>query len=138
MVEERRMTPLMDTAETELASPTQAACLHELFEMQVDERPTQLALVCNDTRLTYEQLDERANQLAHYLRDYQVGPGKLVGLYFNRSEKPIVALLAVLKAGAAYVPIDPVCPVERARHIVAEAQIEVLLTEEALAAKAAS
>jgi non-ribosomal peptide synthetase-like protein len=106
--------------------------------MQVDQRPAQVALVCGDTRFTYDELEERSNQLARYLRDSQVGPGKLVGLYFSRSEKPIVAILAVLKAGAGYVPIDPVCPVERARHIVAEARIDVLLTEQDLAARAAS
>ncbi len=132
------MTQLMHPAVPELAYSTEAACLHELFEVQVDQRPTQEALVCGDTRFTYQQLEERANQLARYLRDIRVGPGKLVGLYFTRSEKPIVAILAVLKAGAGYVPIDPVVPVERAKHIVAEAGIEVLLTEHELAAKAAT
>src|SRR6516165_10477740 len=130
------MSQLLHSAIPQRISPTEAVCLHELFEMQVDQRPTQQALVCGDTRFTYEQLEERANQLAHYLRDYHVGPGKLVGLYFSRSERHIVAILAVLKAGAGYVPIDPVVPVERARHIVAEAQIEVLLTEHDLEAKA--
>jgi non-ribosomal peptide synthetase-like protein len=131
------MTQLLQPVVAEMTCK-EPVCLHELFEMQVDERPAQLALICGEKRLTYQQLDERANQLAHYLRGCGVGPGKLVGLYLSRSERPIVAILAVLKAGAGYVPIDPVTPVERARHIVAEAQIEVLLTEQDLAAKAAS
>jgi non-ribosomal peptide synthetase-like protein len=120
------------------ARSTQVGCLHELFERQADVRPEQVALVYGDVRLTYEQLDERANQLAHHLRGLGVGPGKLVGLYLHRSEKHVTAILAVLKAGAGYVPIDPIHPAERARHIVTEAGIEVLLTEDSLAARAAA
>lgn len=132
------MTRMLDTAVVEWKSTAEGACLHELFEMQVDERPTKPALVCRDECYTYEELERRSNQLARHLRGYDIGPGKLVGIYFDRSERPIVAILAVLKAGAGYVPIDPVYPVERAKHILAEADVGVLLTEQELATKASS
>jgi non-ribosomal peptide synthetase-like protein len=111
-------------------------CLHERFEAQVDQRPAQTAIICRDKTISYRELDDRANQLARYLREHYVGPGKLVGIYFDRSEEPIIAILAVLKAGAGYVPIDPVFPQERARHILEEANVSVLLTERALSTNA--
>ena len=96
----------------------QPSCLHEIFEAQVDARPSDLALVCGAETLTYWELEERANRLARQLRSFGVGPGDFIALYLNRSEKPIVAILAVLKAGAAYIPLDPVYPAERIEHIL--------------------
>src|SRR5437016_1163784 len=107
-------------------------CLHALFEAQVDAAPAATAIVCGDESWTYAQIEARANRLAHYLRARGAGPGKLVGLAFERSELPIVAILACLKAGAAYVPIDPGHPDERIRYIVEEAELELLLSEQAL------
>ena len=118
------MISVADEFAPEIQRSIECPCLHEVFEGQASARPDHVALVCGDTRLSYSELDCRANQLAHHLRRLGIGPGKLVGLYFDRSERPIVAILAVLKAGAGYVPIDPVYPPERARHILAEASIE--------------
>ena len=118
--------------------PIDSRCLHHLFEAQVDVRPQDLALICGSRRLSYEELEHRSNQLAHYLRSFGVGPGKLVSLYFERSEKPIVALLAVLKAGAGYVPIDPNFPMDRVRHILEDADVSLLLSENELSTQASS
>lgn len=106
-----------------------AFCLHGLFEAQVDLRRDAVAVVCGDVSLTYGALEFRSNQLAHHLRGLDVGPGKLVGIVFDRSELPIIALLAILKTGAAYVPIEPMLPDERIRYILAETEIAALLTE---------
>jgi non-ribosomal peptide synthetase-like protein len=113
------------------------ACLHEVFESQVDANPDAIALVCGDEVFTYAELDQRTNQLARYLRAHWAGPGKLIGIYFHRSEKPILAILAILKAGGAYVPLDPAFPIERIRHIVADAEIGMVVTDQSLADEAA-
>ncbi|MBN1912700.1 MAG: AMP-binding protein, partial [Pirellulales bacterium] len=113
-------------------------CLHEFFEAQVDLRPGDPAIVCGDDVYSYEEIEHRANQLARHLRDCGAGPGSLVGIYFERSARPIIAVLACLKAGAAYVPLDPEYPTERMRHILDEAEAPVLLTEACLASKAAA
>ena len=105
------------------------ACLHELFEEQVDARGQATALVSGDVTFSYAGLERRANRLAHYLRSLGVGPGSFVGLCVERSELPIVAILAVLKAGGAYVPLDPGYPDDRIGFIVGEAGIKVMLTD---------
>jgi non-ribosomal peptide synthetase-like protein len=115
------------------AAPHSAGCLHELFERQADAAPHAAALICNDRSWSYGELEEQANRLAHRLRALGAGPGKLVGLAFERSERPIVAILACLKAGAAYVPIDPGHPDERIRYIVEEAELGLILSEQSLA-----
>ncbi|MBN2296561.1 MAG: amino acid adenylation domain-containing protein [Pirellulales bacterium] len=114
-----------------------AECLHELFEAQVDIRPLDLALICGDVSLTYRELEQRANQLARHIRSYGAGPGALVGLYFERSELPIIAVLACLKAGVAYIPLDPDYPQDRVRHILADAEAVLLLSEQSLFENAA-
>src|SRR5438270_4503164 len=83
-----------------------AGCLHELFERQAELRGEAVALVCGAVTLSYSDLELRANQLANHLRQVGVRRGALVGIAFDRSELPIIAILACLKAGAAYVPID--------------------------------
>lgn len=110
-------------------------CLHELFEEQVDRRPDAPALICDGVSMSYAELDWRTNQLARYLRLAGAGPETLVGLYFERSMSPVIAILACLKAGAAYVPLDPAYPAERMRHILSEAAPVLLLTEQALLAQ---
>ncbi len=107
-------------------------CLHELFEFQVDRHPDRTAIICRSATLTYRETEYRANQLARYLRSMGVGPGSFVGICFERSEMPIISLLAVLKSGAAYVPLDPAYPRERMKHIVTDAGISILLTEQGL------
>ena len=105
-------------------------CLHELFEARVDAAGDALALICGDLELSYAELEAQSNRLAHHLRALGAAPGVLVGLCLNRSERPIIAILACLKAGAAYVPIDPTLPDERIRYIAAEAAIALLICEQ--------
>lgn len=108
-----------------------AKCIHELFEAQVDCRPSETAIVSENGIWSYAEVEARANQIAHSLRANGVGVGSTVGIYFDRSERPVISILATLKAGAAYVPIDPGYPAERVRHILAEADAAALLTEQA-------
>jgi amino acid adenylation domain-containing protein len=109
-------------------------CIHELFEAQVERTPSAIALVDEDERLTYVELNRRANQLAHYLKKSGVGPESLVGVFMERSVEMIVGLLAILKAGGAYVPLDPTYPQERLRFTVHDARLSVVLTQEQLVA----
>lgn len=108
------------------------SCLHEFFEMQADMRPDHPALICREEQLSYGHVEQRANQLARHLRDHDVGPGSLVALYFERSEKPIISVLATLKAGAGYVPIDPAFPKDRMQHILDESGASVIVSESVL------
>ena len=105
------------------------SCLHELFEAQVDLTPEAIAVRDEVTALTYAELNRDANRLAHYLRTRGVGPESRVGILLERSTKMLVALLGVLKAGAAYVPFDAGDPVERLRWMYADAGVSLLLTE---------
>ena len=104
-------------------------CIHELFEAQVERTPQQIAVVSEQESLSYEELNERANQLAHYLRRLGVGPETLVGLMLERSTEMVVALLGVLKAGGAYVPLDPHYPAERLRYMLGDAGVAALVSE---------
>ena len=110
-------------------------CLHELFERQVDRSPTAPALISEGLELSYAELDARANRLAHHLRRHGVRAGSFVGLFMERSAAPIVAILACLKAGAAYVPIDPSYPADRIRLILEETEAVVVLSGGALSAR---
>ncbi len=110
-------------------------CLHELFEEQTDACGEAVALVCGDMSLSYAALELRANRVANYLRQLGVGRGALVGIAFDRSELPIIAILGCLKAGAAYVPIDVSHPDERIRFILAEADTAAVLSERAQLAR---
>ncbi|HLG69967.1 MAG TPA: amino acid adenylation domain-containing protein, partial [Chloroflexota bacterium] len=102
--------------------------LTDLFERQAERTPGGVALACGEERLTYVALNERANRLARHLRRRGVCPGALVGLSLGRSPDMVVALLAVLKAGAAYVPLDPAYPQERLRFMVQDARLRVIVT----------
>ncbi|KAB2915822.1 MAG: amino acid adenylation domain-containing protein [Hyphomicrobiaceae bacterium] len=113
------------------SSPDRIRVLHEFFEQQVERRPEQPALECAGEVLSYRDLERRANQLAHHLRQSGVAPGSLVGVCLWRTPRLFIALLAVLKAGAGYVPIDPRFPRERVRYILGDAEAKVLLTDEA-------
>ena len=107
-------------------------CLHQLFEEQAALTPAAIAVVCEDQFLSYRDLNNRANQLAHYLRAQQVGPDEHVGICCERSLEMIVGILGILKAGAAYVPMDPGYPPERLRYMLEDAQIRLLLTQKSL------
>ncbi len=108
------------------------ACLHQLFEAQVERTPNNIAVVCEGECLTYAQLNERANKLAHHLRRLGVGPDVLVGLCMERSLNLVVAILGILKAGGAYLPLDLAYPKERLAFMLADSQAPVLLTEQLL------
>ncbi|MEH2247202.1 amino acid adenylation domain-containing protein [Nostoc sp.] len=108
----------------------QDLCIHQMFEMQVERSPQAIAVVCENTELTYRQLNQRANQLAHHLRALGVGPEVLVGICLERSLEMIVGLLGILKAGGAYVPLDPAYPSERLGFILEDTQTPILLTQE--------
>ncbi|HEY0726767.1 MAG TPA: amino acid adenylation domain-containing protein [Pyrinomonadaceae bacterium] len=110
-------------------------CIHELFEAQAERTPDDVAVLFENDRLTYRELNEQANRLARYLRKAGVENGDLVALFTSRSPRMIVALLGILKAGAAYVPLDERYPAERLEFMLRDSAARVLLTEEHLAAK---
>jgi amino acid adenylation domain-containing protein len=110
-------------------------CVHRLFERQARQTPDAVALVFGEKSLTYQELNKRANQLAHHLREMRVGPETLVGVCMDRSIEMVVALLGVLKVGGAYVPLDPTYPQERLRFMIHDTQILLLLTQSSLAEK---
>lgn len=107
-------------------------CLHDLVALQAAQNPHAVALSYGDTHLTYAELDIRANQLAHAIRDYGISSEHRVGLCLERSPHLVIALLAVLKAGASYVPLDPDYPLERLHFMMHDAQIRLLLTQNSL------
>jgi amino acid adenylation domain-containing protein len=109
--------------------------IHTLFEAQTKRTPYSTAVVFEDQRLTYSELNARANQVANYLRSIGVGANTLVGICVERSIEMIVGTLAILKAGGAYVPLDPSYPQDRLDYILKNAQVSLLLTQSHLASK---
>jgi amino acid adenylation domain-containing protein len=107
-------------------------CIHHLFEAQVERTPEAVALVAEGEELTYAELNERANRLAHYLRGCGVKSEVLVGISMERSVEMIVGLLGILKAGGAYVPLDPAYPKQRLAFMLKDSRASVLLTQERL------
>jgi amino acid adenylation domain-containing protein/non-ribosomal peptide synthase protein (TIGR01720 family) len=107
-----------------------SCCIHHLFEAQVEERPDAIAISFADQDLSYRELNQRANKLAHYLQRQGAGPETLVGVCMERSVELIVALLAILKAGGAYVSLDPTYPRARLAWMLADTQTPLLLTEQ--------
>ena len=104
--------------------------IHQLFETQVEKTPNQIAVSFEDSSLTYRQLNDRANQIAHYLIELGVKPEQLIGICVERSLEMIIGVLGVLKAGGGYVPLDPAYPQERLKFILEDAGISILLTQE--------
>ena len=111
------------------------ACIHELFEQQVERTPEAIAVSFGAAELSYRELNERANQLAHYLREHGVRADQPVGLCVERSVEMVVGMLGVLKAGGGYVPIDPEYPRERVSLMLADSGLELLLTQQQLVAQ---
>jgi amino acid adenylation domain-containing protein len=107
-------------------------CIHELFEAQVARRPNAVAITCGKDVLTYAQLNARANQLAHFLRKRGAGPESLVAMYMDRSLELVIAILAIVKAGAAYVPLDSTYPADRLAFMLDDSKPALLLTEESM------
>ncbi len=108
----------------------QDKCIHQLFEAQVERTPDAVAVVFEEQQLTYQQLNQRANQLAHYLRTLGVKPEVLVGLCLERSLEMVVGLLGILKAGGTYVPLDPADPQERLAFMLEDARVAVLIQQQ--------
>ncbi len=109
------------------------SCLHHLLELQAERTPLAVAIVAEDEELTYDELNRRANQLAHYLQELGVGPETRVALLIEPSIEMLVCLLGVLKAGGAYVPLAVNYPQERIRLILEDALVKLLLTTRGLA-----
>jgi len=105
---------------------------HEFIEEQVSRTPDAPALVMGDERLSYRELNHRANRLAHFLRKHEIGPDRLVGVCLNRSPNVVIAFLAILKAGGAYLPLDPKFPKRRIEFMLSDADVSVLLTERSM------
>ncbi|HVG91213.1 MAG TPA: amino acid adenylation domain-containing protein, partial [Alphaproteobacteria bacterium] len=104
-------------------------CIHELFEAQVKRTPQATAVVFGSEKVSYDELNRRANRLAHYLRKYGVRPETRVGICVQRGVAMVVGLLAVLKAGGAYVPLDPTYPEERLQRMVKDSSPVAVLTQ---------
>jgi amino acid adenylation domain-containing protein len=131
VTQEERHQLLVDWNRTEMPAPPNQ-WVHELFSGQAARTPNMIALRYGKEQLTYAELDRRSNQLAHYLQGRGVGLESVVGLCMDRSLEMVVAIFGVLKAGAAYVPLDPAYPLERLAFMVEDAQIPVLLTQAGL------
>ncbi|MBE9167114.1 thioester reductase domain-containing protein [Pleurocapsales cyanobacterium LEGE 06147] len=110
-------------------------CIHQLFEIQVNKTPNEIAVVFESEKLTYSQLNQKANRLANYLKQTGVKPETLVGLYTERSLDTIIGLLGILKAGAAYLPLDPALPTEGLAFRLQDANVSILLTQQTLLSK---
>jgi len=130
MTDDERRQVLVKWNDTHAEYPQE--CLYALFEQQAERGPDLTALVFDGQRLSYRELNERANRLAHYLRREGVGAETLVGVLMKRSVEMVVSLLGVLKAGGAYLPLDPAYPRERLRFMLEDAAVTVLLTQREL------
>lgn len=111
---------------------TDAKCLHRLFEEQVEKTPDRTAIVCADEHVRYIELNARANSLARYLKDLGVESSAPVGVFLERSVELLVGLLGILKAGAAYLPLDPDYPRDRLRILLEDGRVRVILSESRL------
>jgi amino acid adenylation domain-containing protein len=114
------------------AAPYPRRCVHELIEAQAQRTPEATAVECGERRLTYRELDVRANRLANHLVELGVGPGVLVGICVERSLEMLVGLLGILKAGGAYVPVDPAYPTDRQAFMLESSAAPIVLTQESL------
>jgi amino acid adenylation domain-containing protein len=113
----------------------QNVTLHQLFEEQVERTPDNVALVFENEKLTYRELNQRANQLAHHLQALGVGPEAFVGVFMERSLEMVISLYGILKAGGAYVPLDPEYPADRIAFMIEDTRVPVVLTQKHLAHK---
>jgi len=129
--EAERHQLLVEWNDTDSEYP-QDKCIHQLFEEQVEKTPEAISVVFEGEQLTYRELNQRANQLAHYLTSLGVKAEILVGICVERSIEMVVGLLAILKAGGAYVPLDPNYPTERLSYMLDDSQMSVLLTQDSL------
>jgi amino acid adenylation domain-containing protein len=110
-------------------------CVQQLFEAQVAQTPDAVAAVFNDSQLTYDELNKRANRLAHYLRAQGIGPEQVIGICVEPSLELPVAVMGVIKSGAAYLPLDPFYPAERLRYMADHARVRLIVTQQRLREK---
>jgi len=129
LTEAERQQILFDWNQTDTDFPGEI-CLHQLFEKQAAQYPEKIAVIYNKNQLKYRELNRRANQIANYLIQKGVQPNDLVGIYLDRSVEMVVAMIGVLKSGAAYVPIDPAYPQKRIADILEDTDTKALLTQE--------
>lgn len=127
LTEEERHQLVVEWNQTKTDYPKNR-CLHELFEAQVQRTPDAVAVVFGEQSLSYRELNFRANQLAHHLRSLGVGPEVIVGLCVERSLELMISLLGILKAGGAYLPLDAAYPQEHLSYVLADAEVQVLVT----------
>jgi amino acid adenylation domain-containing protein/non-ribosomal peptide synthase protein (TIGR01720 family) len=127
LTKEQQEQILVNWNDTEVAFP-KVKNIHQLIEEQVEENPEAIAVIFGEQKLTYRELNEQANQLAHYLKTLGIKPDGLVGICIDRSREMIVGLLGILKAGGAYLPLDPAYPTERLQDIINDAQVSILVT----------
>lgn len=132
MLSERERQQILVEWNNTKADYPQDRYIHNLFENQVEKTPDAVAVVLEEQKLTYSQLNERANELARYLQQLGVQPQVRVGICVERSLEMMVGLLAILKAGGAYVPLDPSYPSQRLAYMLDDAMVSVLLTQESL------
>lgn len=125
--------PLVSMWHPTLHTEEQATCVHKLVSDHAITTPDATAAVCGNLSITYKELDQRANRLAHLLQSKGVGPDIVVGLYLSRSVAMIVGALAILKAGGAYLPLDPSSPTDRLKFLLDDARAAVLVTSQCLA-----
>jgi len=122
---------LLFTFNDTAVSYPQDTTIVDLFEQQVARTPNNIAVVFEDKEMTYQELNERSNQVAHYLKDnYDIQSGDLVGIHLDRSEWMIVSILGVLKSGGAYVPIDPEFPQERIDYIISDSGCNIVINND--------
>jgi len=119
----------------ETATATPPSCIHAEFERQAGRTPGQVAVRTGDDALTYDELDQRANRLARHLRELGVGPDALVGVCLPRGPDLVVTVLAVLKAGGAYLPLDPAYPKARLAQMIGDSRVGVVVTVSAIGAE---
>jgi amino acid adenylation domain-containing protein len=110
-------------------SQPEELCVHQLIEAQIQQHPQAIALIDNQRRLTYQQLNESANQLAHYLQQWELKPNTLIAIVLGRSSDYIISILAILKVGAGYLPLDPNYPQERLEFMLRDAQVSMVITD---------
>ncbi|PAJ75702.1 non-ribosomal peptide synthetase, partial [Pseudoalteromonas sp. NBT06-2] len=128
MLSETETEHLLYTLNSSKVDYPKDKCIHELFEQQVKLSPESIALVFEDQQLTYQALNEKANQLAHYLIEHHhITPDSLIGLCLERSIEMVIGVLGILKAGGAYVPLDPSYPQERLNYVLKDTSLNVVL-----------
>ena len=131
LTESERQTILIDWNQTQVEFPSHLT-FQDLFAAQVEKTPDAVAVIFENQFLTYRELNQKSNQIAHYLKQKGVKPEVIVGLCVERSPLMIIALLGILKAGGAYLPLDPNYPPERLAYMLADSQVPILLTETSL------